>query len=173
VREVIGTIRSLVRGLHTIQGAVAVDSMTSFHLVDPAFGRSGSHAAIIARSLRVKDLDLDTEANWWGKNREDGTPPPVLDSVEWIDRRLVLSDRRTGELLLSLDLLVFEFVMGAAHGVVMRDFYSAERRRILRSLARQAEKKGEGADDIRVLLQRGEGTLTVERDGTILLERNA
>lgn len=172
VKEVIGTIRTLVRGLHTIQGAVGVDSMTSFHLVDPAFGRSGSHAAIIARSLRVKDLELHTEANWWRRLRGDGTPP-ILESVEWIDRRLVLADRRTNELLLSLDLLAFEFVMSAAKGVVMRDFHSAERRRVLRFLARQAEKTRDETDDIRVLLEKGEGTLTVERDGTILLEGNA
>jgi len=162
VRDVISTIRDLVKGLHTIQGAVGVD---------PAFGRSGSHSAIIARSIRIKDLELETESDWWSKNHA-GQTPPVLESVEWIDRRLVLVERPTQEIILVLDLQVFEFVLSSGQGIVMRDFHSAERRRILRRLARLAEGGQESSDDIRVLLERGEGTLTVERDGTILLEHS-
>lgn len=170
--EVLGTLRALVRGLHTIQGAVGVDSKTRFHLVDPAFGRSGSHAAIIARSLRIKDLEVETESRWW-RERNGETRPAVLDSVEWIDRRLVLVHRRRNVSILSLDLLSFEFVMAAGDGIVMREFHSAERRRILRCLAKHAEQTGDAEDDIRILLERGDGFLTLERDGTILLEKNA
>ena len=172
VRDVISTIRAVVKGIHTIQGAVGVDSVTTLHLVDPAFGRSGSHSAIIARSIRIRDLELDTESGWWRRLAGDGTPD-ILDSVEWIDRRLVLVERPTQRVVLRLDLMVFEFVVSAGQGIVMRDFHSAERRRILRRLARLAEESRDSTDDIRVLLERGEGTLTVERDGTILLERNA
>lgn len=170
--EVIKTIRSLVRGLHTIQGAVGVDSASSFHLVDPAFGRSGSHSAVIARSLRIRDLELWTESNWWKRTQPSGLPP-VLEAVEWLDRRLVLVDSSELTVLLTLDLSAFEFVMSAGNGIVMRDFHSAERRRILRTLARQAELGRDSSDEIRVLVSRGEGRLTVERDDTILLERNS
>jgi hypothetical protein len=168
--ELIKTIRLLVRGLHTIQGALGVDSTSNFHLVDPAFGRSGSHASVIARSIRIKDLELMAESKWW-KTQREGVPPPILDSVEWIDRRVVLVNKQ--EVVLALDLLAFEFVMGAAFGIVMRDFHSAERRRILRTLARQAESGRESNDDIRVLVGRGEGRLIIERDHTILLERHS
>jgi hypothetical protein len=93
--------------------------------------------------------------------------------VEWVNRRLVLVENRENKVLLALDLLAFEFVMSAGNGVVMREFHSAERRRILRTLARHAERGRERADDIRVLVGRGEGRLTIERDDTILLERNS
>jgi hypothetical protein len=148
--------------------------MSSFHLVDPAFGRSGSHSAVIARSLRIKDLGLYTESGWWIHQRQYGLPP-ILESVEWVNRRLVLVENRENKVLLALDLLAFEFVMSAGNGVVMREFHSAERRRILRTLARHAERDRDRdrADDIRVLVGRGEGRLTIERDDTILLERNS
>jgi hypothetical protein len=169
---VVGILRRLVKGLHTIQGALSVDSKTNLHLVDPAFGRSGSHSAVISRSLRIKDLDLVTESTWWRRRRGE-TTPPVLEAVDWIDRRLLLVDMRSQEVLLPLDLAAFEFVVAAAEGIVMREFHAAQRRRILARLASLAEKSaGESADEIRVLLDRGDGTLTVERDGTILLERN-
>lgn len=171
--SLLSIIRSLVSGLHTIQGAVGVDSKSSLHLVDPAFGRSGSHSAIIARSLRVRDLDLWTESQWWRHLSKSGTAP-ILEAVEWLDRKVVLTHRKTNRVVLELDLLSFEFVMNAGNGVVMKDFNSAERRRILRTLARLAEEGEAGAEDeIRVLLDRGEGSLTVERDGTIMLERTA
>lgn len=170
--SVVDILRRLVKGLHTIQGAVSVDSKTNLHLVDPAFGRSGSHSAVISRSLRIKDLDLVTESTWWRRRRGEASPP-ILEAVDWIDRRLLLVDLRSQEVLLPLDLAAFEFVMAAADGIVMREFHAAERRRILARLAVLAEQgAGESADEIRVLLDRGDGTLTVERDGTILLERN-
>ncbi|WP_407280346.1 hypothetical protein U5817_08140 [Aromatoleum evansii] len=173
VGDVINAIRSLIRGLHTIQGAIGVESTSSFHLVDPAFGRSGSHAAVIARSIRIRDLDLMTESNWW-RRRHAGGAPPILDSVEWIDRRLVLVENgETEKVIVALDLLAFEFVMNAGNGIVMREFHSAERRRILRTLARLAESGRDPRDDIRVLVGRGEGRLIIERDDTIFLERNA
>lgn len=169
--ELVEILRRLVKGLHTIQGAVNIESKTSLRLVDPSFGRSGNHSAIIARSLRIKDLDLWPESRWWRHRRGDETPP-VMESVEWIDRRLLLVDRSNEEVLLSLDLAAFEFVMAAADGVVMREFNAADRRRVLTRLAHHAEKgRHDESDAIRVLLERGDGTLTVERDGTILLER--
>ncbi len=169
---VVDILRRLVKGLHAIQGAVNVDSKTSLHLVDPAFGRSGSHSAVISRSLRIKELDLVTESMWWRRRLGDVTPP-VLEAVDWIDRRLLLVDLRTQEVLLPLDLEAFEFVMSAADGIVMREFNAGNRRRVLTRLALLAEKgQRESCDEIRVLLERGDGTLTVERDGTILLERS-
>jgi len=169
--EVVRILRKVVKGLHTIQGAVNVDSQTHLHLVDPSFGRSGSHSAIIARTFRVKDLNLVPESEFWRRQRTGNQSPPILGSVEWIDRRVVLVHGEDTALL-SFDLLAFEFVMRAADGIVMREFHAADRRRILTRLARHAEgRRGETTDDIRVLLERGEGTLTVERDGTILLVR--
>ena len=155
-----------------MQGAVGIDSRTSLHLVDPAFGRSGSHSAVIATSIRIKDLQLRTESDWWA-DCAGGATPSALASVEWIDRRVVLVGDEVGTEIVSLDLLSFEFVMSASRGVVMREFHSAERRRVLRALARRAEAGATETDDIRVLLDRGEGTLTVERDGTILLEKSS
>ncbi len=170
-KDLVAILRRLVKGLHTIQGAVNVDSKSSLHLVDPGFGRSGNHSAIIARSLRILDLELWPESRWWRERRAEGVPP-LLESVEWIDRRILLVERVEKKVLLSLDLAAFEFVLGAAHGIVMREFNAADRRRVLTRLALHAEQgRRDGSGEIRVLLERGDGTLTVERDGTILLER--
>lgn len=170
-KDLVAILRRLVKGLHTIQGAVNVDSKSSLHLVDPGFGRSGNHSAIIARSLRTLDLELWTESHWWRERRAEGIPP-LLESVEWIDRRILLVDRAEEKVLLSLDLAAFEFVLGAENGIVMREFNAADRRRILSRLALHAEQgRRDVPGEIRVLLDRGDGRLTVERDGTILLER--
>jgi hypothetical protein len=168
--DMLPILRHLVKGLHTIQGAINVDSKTNLHIVDPGFGRSGSHSAIIARSIKIKDLELRAESDWW-VTRRNGSAPPILESVEWIDRRVLLIERSEANVLLLLDLAAFEFVMSAADGIVMREFHSADRRRILTRLAHHAEGgRRDSTDEIRVLLERGDGTLTVERDGTILLE---
>lgn len=172
VPEVLEVIRRLVRGLHTIQGASGAKTISTLHLVDPAFGRSGSHSAVIARSIKINHLDLWTESKWWRELQEGGSPP-ILDSVEWLDRSVLLVHRPSREVLLSLDLSTFEFVMNAANGVVMREFHSPERRRILRALARHAEQDdADSTGEVRVLLESGEGELTIERDQTIALEKS-
>ncbi|MDF1800653.1 MAG: hypothetical protein P1V81_15865 [Planctomycetota bacterium] len=164
-------LRLLVRGLHGIQGAMGVRSGSSLFLVDPAYGRSGSHAAVVARAIKLVNLELCSESEWW--LQEGGSEEPsLIRSVEWLDRRVFLVHSKERTRLLTLDLATFEFVMGAANGVVMREFHSPERRRILRELARHAE--GASDDDeqrvVRVLLEHGEGQLTLERDDTISLE---
>jgi hypothetical protein len=169
VRVVLEVIRTVVRGLHTIQGVTAAKSASILHLVDPAFGRSGSHSAVSARSLRTSDLELWTESDWWRRSGK-GATPPVLESVEWLDRRVLLVHRTTETALLALDLATFEFVMNSATGVVMREFFSAERRRILRALARHAERESGATGEVHVLLESGEGRLTIERDQTIILD---
>lgn len=172
VPEVLEVIRRLVRGLHTIQGASGAKTISTLHLVDPAFGRSGSHSAVIARSIKINHLDLWTESKWWRELQEGGAPP-ILDSVEWLDRSVLLVHRPSREVLLRLDLSTFEFVMNAANGVVMREFHSPERRRILRALARHAEHDdADSTGEVRVLLESGEGELTIERDQTIALEKS-
>lgn len=164
-------LRTLVRGLHGIQGAVGVRSEASLFLVDPAYGRSGSHAAVIARSIKLVQLELWPETRWW-EERAGESGPSQLEAVEWLERRVLLVHPKEGTCLLALDLATFEFVMGAANGVVMREFHSPERRRILRQLARHAEGPGEEGEErvVRVLLESGERTLTLERDDTIILE---
>ena len=74
VPEVLEVIRRLVRGLHTIQGASGVKTTSTLHLVDPAFGRSGSHSVVIARSIKINHLDLWTESKWWRELQEGGSP---------------------------------------------------------------------------------------------------
>ena len=171
VPGMLATLRTLIRGLHAVQGAIGIDSTSDFHLVDPAFGRSGSHSAIVARSLPTGSLKLVPETAWWRSVR-DGRPVPMLDAIEWIDRRVLLIDEREpDDPLLALDLLGFEFVMNAAEGIVMRDFHAAARRRILRTLARRAQRDAGAAPDvIRVLTGgHGEERLIIERDHTVAL----
>lgn len=163
-------VRKVARGLHSIQGAIGIETKRLLHLVDPAFGRSGNPSAIVARSLRQQSLELVSESRWW-RERHGAGDESLLESVEWIDRRLLLV-LREGEPrpLLSLDMLGFEFVADAASGVVMRDFHSAARRRVLATLARVAEAGDRTNEEIRVLVGQGEEALTVARDGRIHLE---
>ncbi len=160
-------LERLVAGLHVVQGIrVAGEGSGVLFLVDPAFSRSANRSAVIAFQYDQRALEVVGEAQHW---RETGGEPPLLNAVDWLDRRVVLAHRAedaSPTLVLDFDLLQFEFVMRSATGVVFEEFNAAERKRIVSRLARLAEQNREGTRDIKVMEGGTLRRLILERDNS-------
>lgn len=167
--EMIKALKHLVKGLHVVQGIRMSGKLPgNLHIVDPAFSRSGSSAAVVTKSIQTLELELVGEARYW---RKDGSRPELLRAVDWLDRRLVLIHRAEGQsapnFLLGFDLLQFEFVMRAAGGVLLPEFDAADRRRLAGRLGVVAEADISRAGGITVFDGVGLNRLFLERDGSI------
>ncbi|PQE01760.1 hypothetical protein CYL16_06850 [Mycobacterium sp. EPG1] len=135
----------LIAGLHTIQGLrLARGESALLHLVDPAFGRSTNHAAIIAKKIASKHLKLIPQSERWGDLGEVRAFP-LSQAVDWIDREVVLLyvDADGEKTLYPMDLLTFDCIMRAASGYVPANFYAHDIRRIMNFLSLLAERSGE------------------------------
>ena len=142
----------LVLGLHAIQGLRLANADTVLHLVDPAFGRSNTDTAIIARRIPSAQISLLRAKDAW--NQESDWE--VKSSVDWIDRVIVVRvDEGEGEHSnMQLDLLSFEAILRSGTGHVSEDFYALEIRRIRAFLGRLAAKGRSGTGEI-VLFRSG------------------
>jgi hypothetical protein len=129
----------VVAGLHGIQGLRLSSTETTLFLVDPAFGRASADAAIIARQIPIRDISLLSEKNAWS-NQE--TKWLLADSVDWLDRRIVIriDDRSEEPLNIALDLMAFECVIRSASGFISEGFYAHEMKRIRAFLGKLAER---------------------------------
>ncbi|MBT2303972.1 ATP-binding protein [Variovorax paradoxus] len=129
---------TVVAGLHGAQGLRMSGTATTLYLVDPAFGRASSDAAIIARSIPTSFVRLLPARDAWA---DSGSTCRLIDSVDWIDRAVVVRIEEDGSAPedLSLDMLSFECVTRMASGYISEDFYSHEVRRIRTYLGRLAE----------------------------------
>jgi hypothetical protein len=161
-------LERLVAGLHVVQGIRISGAGTGvLFLVDPAFSRSANRSAVIAHQFDQTALELVGEAHHWV---QAGGQPRLLEAVDWLDRRVVLTHRHDDEtsrsLVLDFDLLQFEFVMRAADGVVFQEFNAAERKRIVSRLARLAEDNRTATRDIRVMEGGALRRLILERDNS-------
>lgn len=137
---------TVIAGLHAIQGLRIGSTETTLYLVDPAFGRASSDAAIIARQIPSTVLGLKPASTAWIGGADNWMFLP--HSVDWIDRNVVFRvDERLNQVRdLSLDLLSFECVGRAASGYVSEEFYANEIRRVRTFLGQLAESgRGENA----------------------------
>ncbi len=134
---------TIVAGLHVIQGLRMSRTETTLYLVDPAFGRASSDAAIVARRIPTSSIHLIPARNGWVGGVPEWTLP---ESVDWIDRTIILriEERGAPPSDLALDLLSFECIARSASGYVSEDFYAHEIRRIRTFLGRLA---GRGRTD--------------------------
>lgn len=141
--------RIVIAGLHNIQGLQFSGSSSLLNLVDPAFGDATSHAAIIADSIAVKEIELLPMAQKWALQDID-EPFAISNSVNWLDRHIVLRiHSRNGDPSdLLLDLVSFECIARAGGGFVAEEFYAHDVRRISSYLAQLAEKSGASAENI-------------------------
>ncbi|MDO9479799.1 MAG: hypothetical protein Q7J66_04295 [Hydrogenophaga sp.] len=130
----------LMAGLHTVQGLRMSGTETNLNLVDPAFGRATSDAAIISRRIPSKSIKLMSRRSAWEVEGVE-IQWSLASSVDWINRQVVLrvDDPEKGISDLQLDLLSFECLARAAKGYLADDFYSHELRRIRTFLGRLAE----------------------------------
>lgn len=141
---------TVVAGLHGAQGLRMSGTATTLFLVDPAFGRASSDAAIIARSIPTSFVKLIPARDGWA---DASTFWRLTDSVDWIDRAVVLRIEEDGlpPEDLALDMLSFECVTRMASGYISEDFYSHEVRRIRTFLGKLAER-GRAAGQISLFM---------------------
>lgn len=128
---------TVVAGLHGAQGLRIPGTATTLHLVDPAFGRATADAAIVASSIQTSSIKLIPARDSW-----EHSPWQIMDSVDWIDRTVVIriegAEAKRADL--ALDMLAFECVTRMASGYISEDFYSHEVRRIRTFLGKLAER---------------------------------
>lgn len=141
---------TVVAGLHGAQGLRMSGTATTLSLVDPAFGRASSDAAIIARSIPTSFIRLIPARDGWA---EAGSQWRLTDSVDWIDRAVVIRIEEDGATPedLALDMLSFECITRMASGYISEDFYSHEVRRLRTFLGRLAER-GRAAGQISLFM---------------------
>lgn len=161
----------LISGLHTIQGLRLPKSESNLHLVDPAFGRTTNHAAIIARKIPSSLIKLTPQSQAWNVN-EQKRRYALFAAVDWIDRVVVLSVETgsNSSATYPLDLLTFDCIMRAASGYLPDGFYGHDIRRIMNFLGLLAEHRGKGYQDTIDVLVRGRmHTVTLEEGGVIVV----
>jgi hypothetical protein len=131
----------LIAGLHTIQGLRLSRAESTLHLVDPAFGRSTNHAAIIARKIPSNQIRLARQSEGW--SIEDAQLPYAMsNAVDWIERSVLLAFDLAGseKHQYPMDLLTFDCIMRAASGYLPETFYAHDIRRIMNFLGLLAER---------------------------------
>ena len=159
--------RSIIAGLHTIQGLQLSAKSAMLHLVDPAFGSATSHAAIIAGTIATKDIKLIPLSEKW--EIDDALMEYSLPkSCDWLDRHVVLrvlgENNQSDDLL--LDLLSFDCIVRAGSGYVAAEFYAHDVRRILSFLGRLAESRKATGDQITLFLGGAQRSVSID-DGLI------
>ena len=144
---------TIINGLHAIQGLRLSKSETSLNLVDPAFGKASSDAAIIARQISGANVQTLSAAVAWSLSGD--TPWAINNSVDWIDRSILLRihTESTEYRELPLNLFTFECIGRAALGYVSEDFYLNELRKIRTFLGQLAEDRSIDSSRIDVFTQ--------------------
>lgn len=141
----------VVAGLHGIQGLRLSTSETTLYLVDPAFGKASSDAAILACQIPTREIQLLTEKEAWNTREKDY---PLSNSVDWIDRSVVIRvfDSKGTHVDIPLDLMAFECVARSASGFIYEDFYAHQMRKVRMILGTIAERHTDHDGQISVFL---------------------
>ena len=143
--------RSIVAGLHHIQGIRFFETTPTLHLVDPAFGTSMTGTAIIASRVKPADIQLIRLGDKWGQTTDHANH--ISASVDWIDRHIVLriNDQQNRSHDLLLDLVLFDCILRAASGHVPTKFYEHDIRRVRRFLGQIAQVTKSSSDYISLI----------------------
>ncbi|HDU7916164.1 MULTISPECIES: hypothetical protein [Serratia] len=151
----------VVAGLHGIQGLRLSSTATTLFLVDPAFGRASADAAIIARQIPIRDISLLSEKAAWGSQE---TKWLLTDSVDWLDRRIVIriDDKTEEPLNIALDLMAFECVIRSASGFISEGFYAHQMKRIRAFLGKLAERGRTGSAQISLFMNGKVSTVSLD-----------
>jgi hypothetical protein len=167
-KTMLQVIARMVRGLHVIQG-IRVSNQSALLLVDPAFTRAGAGTSVIAARIPRNELWLYGLHEFWAEKASSRTDVNLTNSVDWLDRQIVLCRKVDGLLqeLLRLDLMQFEYVLRAADGSSFARFHAADRRRILSILAAVAEEHATNSQEIRFISGQAVKMLVIEQDDSI------
>lgn len=159
--------RRVIAGLHHIQGLQFTEQTPTLHLVDPAFGRSMSGTAILSARIKPANVELLRLSEKWGDT--DDVEFHVKDSVDWIDRHVVLRiiDLQSQPHDLLLDLMTFDCILRAAAGHVPTKFYEHDIRRVASFLGRIAQSGRVSSDQINLI--RGGRSQIISIDGSTIL----
>jgi len=159
--------RSVIAGLHTIQGLQLGENQAELNLVDPAFGSATSRAAIIADTIAAKDIRLIPLSGKWNIS-EELQEYSLPNSVNWLDRHVVLriSDDESNAHDLLLDLVAFDCIVRAGGGYVAEEFYAHDIRRITSFLGQLAETRKAPGDAIKLFLGGSSSSVSID-DGMI------
>jgi hypothetical protein len=154
--------KRVIAGLHHLQGLQFNEQMPTLHLVDPAFGRSMSGAAILAARVKPANVELLMLSEKWGKNKE--VRYHIKESVDWIDRHVVLRiiDQRGDPQDLLLDLMSFDCILRAAAGHVPTKFYEHDIRRVTSFLGRIAQSAQASSDQINLIRDGHSQTISID-----------
>lgn len=158
--------KSVIAGLHHIQGLQFSERTPTLHLVDPAFGRSMSGTAILAARIKPANVDLLRLSEKWGDS--DEVVHHVKSSVDWIDRHVILRivDLHGVPHDLLLDLMTFDCILRAAAGHVPTKFYEHDIRRVASYLGRIAQSANVSSDQINLIRDGKSQTISID-DSTI------
>ena len=159
--------RRVINGLHTIQGVVGQTAIANLLLVDPAFGSSTQHAAIISRNIQPSEIKLIPMRNKWEVENTENINP-ISASVDWIDRYICLriQDVTGRNRDFPLDLLTFNTICVAADGFISEGFFTHDLRRIKNFLARLCENDPTKQSDIKVIVDGEIQSVSID-DGVI------
>jgi len=154
--------KRVISGLHHIQGLQFSEPTPILHLVDPAFGRSMSGTAILAARIKPANVDLIKLSEKWGASNE--IPHHLKDSVDWIDRHVVLRivDQQGSAHDLLLDLMTFDCIMRAAAGHVPTKFYEHDIRRVASFLGQIAQLAHANSDQINLIKDGRSQTISID-----------
>jgi hypothetical protein len=142
----------LFAGFHHMQGVQKGEGPTLF-LVDPAFGRSSSDAAILADKIAGQRVQLLNLTSTW-THTEEQSKWSVTKSVDWLDRHIVLrvkSSDQKADTDFHADLMMLDCLLRAASGHVPSKFYEHDLRKVAAFLGKLAQT-GSKLQEITVLL---------------------
>ncbi len=163
--------KKLIQGLHTIQGLrLSEEHSTALFLVDPAFGKSTNHAAIIASKIQSSRIKILKQSDAWSID-ESRKEFSLARAVDWLERQVYLSiglQQNEQDTLFPLNLLTFDCIMRASSGYLPESFYEHDIRKIQNFLGFLAgEARREQISGIEVIVGGQQKTVSLDEGGVI------
>ncbi len=152
---------ALLRGLEAVQGVHRPADSPDFLVLDPAFFSHRSRAAVIAKRIQGRSVEIVSQNQQW---TAAGTVQPQLPrAVEWSSRSVYVRLPGAGGAVIpvQLDLMRFELLIRWAAGLSSRGQHEAEIRSLTSALAALAPTAAD-EDDIGVLVGGERRTLTID-----------
>ena len=161
--EIVKIKRRIIQGLHTIQGISGRANQADLFIVDPAFGNSTKHAAIISRTIVASDIDLLPMKEAWSEDSLRSINF-IGNSVDWLDRHICLRINSSEENFdLTLDLLSFNAISVAADGFISEDFFAHDLRRIQNFLAKVSSIGNPNDTQIKLISDGRQKTVSIDK----------
>lgn len=151
----------LLRGLEAVQGVHRAGDSPDFLVLDPAFFSHRSRAAVIAKRIPGRSVEIVSQNQEWIAT---GTAQPQMPlAVEWSSRSVYVRLPGADGVVVpvQLDLMRFELLMRWAAGLSSRGQHEAEIRSLTSALAALAPN-ADADDDIGVLVGGERRTLTID-----------